>query len=224
MATVTAGTTTAAEGDQLVVMRGVGWNGYTRLLRVRGGRSRPKMVYLDGDVYLMAPAYPHERSTSRLGLFVMVVVEELDIRCVPARETTFRRRKNKGGAEADESFYLANAPRIAGKETLQLRRDPPPDLVVETVHTHGAEHSVEVWRRFGVPEVWVCDTRALHILVRQADGRYAESATSAAFRFLSAAEVFAWVSRPQTGNETEWLKQVRRWVRDVLAPRARGGA
>src|SRR4051794_30467478 len=104
MATTTAETTTAAEGDQLVAMHGVGWKGYTALLRVRGERARPKMVYLDGDVYLMAPAYPHEFRTSRLGLFVMVIVEELDIPCVPARETTFRRRKKKGGAEADESF------------------------------------------------------------------------------------------------------------------------
>jgi Uma2 family endonuclease len=216
--------TTAAEGDQLVVMRDVGWNGYTALLRIRGERSRPKMVYLDGDVYLMSPAYRHARSESRLTLFVMVIVEELNIRCVPARDTTFRRHKNKGGAEADESFYLANAARVAGKDKLHLQNDPPPDLVVETAHTHDIEHSVEVWRRFGVPEVWVCEANSLHILVLHPNGRYVESATSAAFPFLSASEVLARVNRPDTGNETAWVGEVRRWVQDVLAPRARNGA
>jgi Uma2 family endonuclease len=224
MATTTAETVTEIEGDQLVVMRRVGWDGYTALLRVRGERGRPKMVYLDGDVYLMSPAFPHEHLASRLGLFVMVVVEELDIPCVPVRHTTFRRRKKKGGVEGDETFYLANAARIAGRTNLHLRRDPPPDLAVEAVNTHGAEEAVEVWRRFGVPEVWVCDAEAVHILALQPDGRYAESPAGVAFPFLTAAEVFEWVSRPQTGNETDWVKQVRRWVRDVLAPRARGGA
>jgi hypothetical protein len=102
MATITAETTTEAEGDQLVVMRGVGWKGYASLLRVRGERSRPKMVYLDGDVYLMSPAYPHEHYKKRLGHLVLNVTEELDIPCVFAGSTTFRRRKKKGGAEADE--------------------------------------------------------------------------------------------------------------------------
>jgi Uma2 family endonuclease len=211
--------------DDCVVMYAIGWDGYTRVLRARGERPRPNMVYLDGNLYLMSPAYPHEFLKKRLGHFVMVVVEELDIPCTPAGETTFRRRKKEAGAEPDESFYLANEPRIRGKQrqNLRLRRDPPPDLVIESVNTHEADEAIEVWRRFRVPEVWVCDVDALRILTLQANRRYAEVPNSVAFPFLTAAEVFEWVSRPQTGSETDWLKQLRAWVRDVLAPRARGG-
>ena len=229
MSTIITTTPTRLENDardEFVVMHGIGWQGYCLALRARGERNRPKMIYLDGDLSLTSPAYPHEFLRKRLGHFVMVVVEELDIPCTPAGETTFRRRAQRGGVEADESFYLANEPRIGDKrqENLHLRRDPPPDLVIEAVNTHGADASIEVWRRFGVPEVWVCDGAALQFLALQPDGRYFESQTSVSFPFLSASEVFDWVARPQTGNETQWIKAVRGWARDVLVPRAQGGA
>jgi Uma2 family endonuclease len=225
MATTTTTTTPEAEGDQCVVMRGVGWKGYSTLLRLRGERSRPKMVYLDGDVFLMTTSFPHEFLKKRLGHLVMVVVEELDIPCIPSGETTFRRKKRRGGAEPGESFYLANLEPIrakGGKKNISLRRDPPPDLAVEAVYTHDAEAAVEVYRRFGVPEVWVCEVEALHILALQPDGRYAEVPNSVAFPFLAASEVFGWVSRPEAGSETDWIKELRRWVRETLLPRARG--
>jgi Uma2 family endonuclease len=226
MATTTADTTTAPDADQCVVMWGVGWKGYTAVLRARGERSRPKLIYLDGDLLLMSTAYQHEFLKKRLGEFVHEVIVGLRIPCTPAGATTFRRRKKQAGAEGDESFYLANEPRIRGKQrqNLSLRRDPPPDLVIEAVNTHEADEAVEVWRRFGVPEVWVCDVDALQILSLQPDGRYAEVPNSRAFPFLTAAEIFGWVSRAHDGPETEWIAQVRAWVRDVLAPRVRGGA
>ena len=214
----------APVGDQCVVMREVGWRGYSALLRLRGERPRPKIVYLDGDVYLMSPAFAHEFLRKRLGHLVMVVVEELEIPCIPAGETTLRRKKKKGGAEGDESFYLANLEPILkkqGKENINLRRDPPPDLVIEAVNTHDADAAVEVWRRLGVPEVWVCDAESLQILALQADGRYAGSPASVAFPFLAVAEIFAWVTRPEEKSETSWIKELRRWVAGPLAERAK---
>lgn len=221
MAATTTETATEPAGDQCVVMRGVDWKGYTSVLRARGKRRHPRMVYLDGNLYLMSPEFRHEYLAEQLGGFVKAVAGELDIVYVKARSTTFRRRKQRGGAEADQSFYLANAARIAGKSRLHLRVDPPPDLVIEAVNTHDADAAVEVWRRFGVPEVWVCDLSSLQILALQPDGTYADSDASVSFPFLSAAEVLGWVSRPQTGNDAAWARELRRWVREVVAPRAR---
>jgi Uma2 family endonuclease len=225
MATITRTTTPEAEGDQCVVMRGVGWAGYTTLLRLRGERPRPKMVYLDGNVFLMTTSFTHEHLKERLGHLVMAVVVELDIPCIMAGQTTFRRKKKRGGVEGDETYYLANLEPIrakAGRENINLRHDPPPDLAVEVDFTHDTDAAVEVYRRFGVPEVWVCEIEALHILALQPNGRYAETPNSVAFPFLTAAEVFGWVSWPQTGSDTDWVKELRRWVRETLLPRARG--
>ncbi len=221
MATATIKPTREVDGDQCVAFRDIGWKGYSTLLRLRGERSFPRMIYLDGTVWLMTPAFPHERLKKRLGWVVEVIVEELDIPCIAAASTTFRRRVKKGGVEGDQTYYLANEKRIRGKDKLHLKTDPPPDLAVEAFHSHDADAAIEVYRRFKVPEVWVCNEAELVILVLQPSGRYAASATSAAFPFVSAAEVFDWVSRPQTETDTEWIKELRRWVRRTLKPRVR---
>lgn len=212
-----------AIGDQCIVLRGIGWKGYTTVLRLRGERRFPRLVYLDGDLYLMSPAFPHERMALRMGQLVLVIIEEFRIPCVPARSTTFRRRKKEAGVEPDQSFYLANEARVRGKDEIDLRVDPPPDLVVEAVHTHDADAAVRVHKRFRVPEIWVGDEQGVKILVRRANGRYVEVDSSVAFPFLKASEIADWVLKPQTLPETEWLIEVRQWVRNVLDPRRPGG-
>ncbi len=205
-------------------LRDIGWKGYLTLLKLRGGRKFPRMVYLDGTVWIMTTSFPHERLAERLGMFVMVVVEELRIPFIPSGSTTFRRKKNRGGVEPDKSFYLANEERVRGKPKLDLRHDPPPDLVVEAVETHKADAAVEVCRRFGVPEVWVCEESVFMILILQANGEYVGSETSVAFPFLKAVEILDWVRRPQTTSELKWLQDLRSWVRDHLVPRTRTAA
>ncbi len=207
-----------------VAMDDVGWKGYLTLLRLRGARKFPRMVYLDGTVWLMTTSYPHELLAERLGLFVMEVVVGLDIPCKQSGSTTFRRKKKRGGVEPDKSFYLANAHRIQADKDIHLSKDPPPDLVIEAVKSHASESAVEVCRRFGVPEVWVCDGSELTILALQANGSYAESETSLAFPVLKGAEILEWVTRSGDDTDTQWLKALRVWVRDTLVPRARNAA
>jgi Uma2 family endonuclease len=219
MATTITDRSTTIDADQCVELRDIDWKGYLTVLRLRGDRGRPRIIYLDGSLYLVTTSLPHEDLKKRLGLLISEVVLGLNIPCRQTGETTYRRRKKKGGVEGDETYYIANAPQVRGKKEIDLRTDPPPDLAVEVVYTHAAKAAVEVYRRLGVPEVWICDEKGLRILVRQANGRYAESATSAAFPFLTAAEIFSWVGRPEAEADTEWGLEVRRWVRDTLAPR-----
>jgi Uma2 family endonuclease len=212
---------TRAEDDQCVVLRDIGWKGYSTLLRLRGERPVPRMVYLDGSVYLLSPSFPHEYLKERLGIFVMEVVVGLDVPCMPSGSTTFRRRARRGGVEGDQTYYLANLARIRGKRTINLRKDPPPDLAVEAVVTHEADEAVEVYRRIRVPEVWVCDQSRLSILVLQADGRYAEVDRSGVFPMLTASEIHSWMTRDLYEDITPWAKELRKWVVEVLVPRHR---
>jgi Uma2 family endonuclease len=221
MATATINPTREAIGDQCVEFREIGWKGYLALLRLRGERSVPRMIYLDGTVWLMSPAFPHERLSGRLGWLIQVIVEEFRIPCVLAGSTTFRRRLKKGGVEGDQTYYLANEKRVRGKNKLHLKTDPPPDLAIEAVHSHDASAAIEVYRRFKVPEVWVCDESGMVMLVLQSNGRYAESETSLAFPFLSVGEVYDWMRRPQDVSDTEWVMQLREWVKGTLKPRVR---
>jgi hypothetical protein len=110
---------TEADGHQCVLLRDVDWKGYSTLLEMRCERSFPRMIYLDGSVLLVSPSFAHEYLAERLGWLVLVLVEELDMPCVPSRSTTFRRRAKRGGVEGDLSYYLAQS-RQRDKLTTQM--------------------------------------------------------------------------------------------------------
>lgn len=224
--TTVATTETAieAEGDQLVVMDGVSWTGYVAMLRLRGERGRPRMTYLDGRLSLASPSYRHESLKKLLDYFIAATLAGLGVPFVPAGSTTLRRRGKHGGVEGDETYYIANYARVRGKAAIDLRSDPPPDLAVEVVVTHDADDSIEVYRRLGVPEVWVCTPGEVVMLILGADGRYAPAKASAAVPGVAPAEVRDWLARPMGAGATAWTDEVRRWAAEVVAPRRRGEA
>jgi Uma2 family endonuclease len=219
-ATTTPTRTVEAEGDQCVVLRDIDWRGYVSFLKLRAGSPVPRMVYLDGSLSLMSPSFTHEYLKERLGILVTEVVVGLVIPCIHSGSTTFRRRAKRGGVEGDQTYYLANFERIRGKKKISLRVDPPPDLAIEVVADHDADDSVEVYRRFRVPEVWICDQDQLTILVLEPNGRYTPAERSHAFNFLPASEIHSWVSRTQDDSNTAWTIDLRRWVAEVLTPRS----
>ena len=221
----------AIRGDQCAVMRGVSWALYEAVLAAKGDRCYPKLLYLDGDLYFMSPAFRHEFIKTRAGLFVHEVCVGCGVCCVPSASTTFRLGKKKGGFEGDQSYYFANAHRLRNRFEIDLELDPPPDLVIEVSSLY-KQYAVKafpaavdlpgvLWR---LPsEMWICDEHQFRILVRQAGGKYAESETSASLPFLKAEEIETWLRhRMDDEDETSWAIELREWVRDVVAPRVRG--
>lgn len=222
MATISAPAVLSVTSDQVVELSGLDWTGYSKMLRLRGGRSMPRIVYLDGSLLLISPSVPHERLKQRLGLFVSELTIGLRLSCVQTGQTTFRRQGKRGGVEGDQSYYLANADRIKGKRKLDLGDDPPPDLAIEVVHSHDASAALEVYRRLGVPEVWICDEAELQILVLHPEDRYEESPVSRAFPFLQTQEISSRVCQPMSDDDSEWGADLRLWVRESLEPRLQG--
>jgi Uma2 family endonuclease len=208
------------DGDQCVVLSNIGWKGYSTLLKLRGDRPSPRIVYLDGSLILVSPSYWHEILKVRLSRLVAEVLVGLKIPHLALRSTTFRQRAKRGGVEGDDSYYLSNLDRIRGKKRLNLRVDPPPDLAIEVVVTHAADDAIEVYRRLKVTEVWVCDRDRLTILWLGGDGDYSESERSVAFPALTAREIYSLITQDQA-DDTAWIEGIRRWVTDVLVPRHR---
>ena len=125
---------TDGDGDQCVVLRDVGWKGYCTLLRMRGERSIPRMIYLDGSVYLMSPSFAHENLKERLGLFVTRLWSR----------TSTSHASSPGPPpfvdEPGEEVSRATSPSISptrsgfeARRKLSLKVDPPPDLAIEAV-------------------------------------------------------------------------------------------
>jgi Uma2 family endonuclease len=194
----------------------VGWKGYQALDRLRGGKATPKLIYLDGTVYLVAPLLEH--FAKRLGIIVLEVAVGLDIPFLIAGQTTLSKKPKRAGVEGGQEFYFANHQRIAGKTDLDMNIDPPPDLVIEAVCSHPANKALEAYKRLQVPEVWIVDEDQLRILTLQTNGTYAAQESSLVFPFVQATELFAQIDVP-IHSDLDWMKGVRRWVRDVLVPR-----
>lgn len=206
--------------DHCVVLHDVGWRGYEHVLKARGDRGRPKIVYLDGSVYLVSPSHVHEDEKTRLGDLVKTICRLCRIPYHAAASTTFGLQEKKGSAEADESFYFhENAVRLRKKKTIDLTTDPPPDLAIEVVYSGGSRNAVEVWKRFGVPEIWALRRKSLTFLVRGEDGRYTKDDVSRWLPGVAPADVWALVQRTEDPSDLEWYEAVERWVREVLFPR-----
>ncbi len=195
------------------------WGSYLRLLRDRGERAIPKYTYYKGRLTIVSPGPSHEWIKSRLGGLIEDILVGLRIPFRPQGAVTLLKGvKTKTGTEGDECYYLTRFDLIRGKERLVMGQDPAPDLAVEVTATHPLGDTLNVYAGYQVREVCVCNRSEIVFMVLGADGRYAASATSACFPFLSADELTPWIYRDDT-HEAEIRHQFRAWVIETLAPR-----
>ena len=87
--------------DQHVVLHGVTWELYERLLEVRGESSVPRMTYLEGALELMAPSYDHELDKKTLARLVEAWAEEMGIELTGIGSWTLKQKRKERGAEPD---------------------------------------------------------------------------------------------------------------------------
>jgi Uma2 family endonuclease len=130
--------------DQIVVLRSVSWSDYLAIDRARGERSQPHIAYLDGVVELVTTSRRHEHIKTLLARLVEAYAEERGSRLDGYGMATLQEEAIEAGIEPDE-WYLT-----------QPDGDPErqPDLAIEVVVTHGGINKLEIYRRFGVREVW----------------------------------------------------------------------
>jgi Uma2 family endonuclease len=131
------------EEDHFVVLHGVSWKDYERLLRMRGDHSAPRITYLEGEVEIMSPSRSHQSIKSFIGCLVEVYCLENDIEFTPYGAWTLKLRPKKRGAEADECYVFG-----------EVKNPKRPDLAIEVEWTSGRIDKLEVYRKLGVREVW----------------------------------------------------------------------
>src|SRR5262245_47381798 len=189
-ATMTPAITTADE--QQIVLNNVGWDQYQTITDALPEASALKTVYIDRRLTLVSPSRRHGWYEDCFGHLVLAIADGFGILSEPAGATTFRHKQQEVGAEADKAYYFgANAERMKGPQEIDLKTQPPPDLVIEVEVTHPAADAVEVWSRLEVPEIWHFNVQrwTLVFILRREDGSYAPSPRSAAFPVLEPADV-----------------------------------
>lgn len=200
-----------------LVLHGIDWRTYSRLLRVFAERPSVRLAFDRGDLEIKCPLHEHESDADLLGRFVIVLAEELGLPVKAGRSTTFRRRRRQRGIEPDNSWWIANEPRVRGLRQIDLRRDPPPDLAIEVDVTSSSIDRMGIYASIRVPEVWRWDEPVLTFNTLGPNRRYTEAAHSAAFPFLAAADLLPFLAlRGPQIDENEIVRRFRARVRSRL--------
>jgi len=205
--------TVVADPAAKVVLRGVSWDFYENFLReVDNQRIRVFLTYDRGALEIMAPSPYHERYKTLIARFIETLTMELNIPIVSGGSTTFRREDLERGLEPDECYYIQHEAQVRETREVNLLRDPPPDLVLEMDYTPHELDRESIYAALGVPEIWRYNIRRLEVLLRQPDGSYQVSTTSATFPFLPMRELERFLLMRNTLDETTVVRRFRDWV------------
>jgi Uma2 family endonuclease len=198
---------------QRLLLDGVDWRSYERWLRLLDERPGLRVTYDRGTLEIMILTYGHEGWGRLLGRMVVVLTEELGLPIAGGGSTTFRRRAKRRGLEPDECFWIAHEAQVRGKERIDLRTDPPPDLAIEVEVTRSALNRLAIYAALRIPEVWRFRDRGLAFHILGNDGQYSESKHSLAFPLVAAADLHAFLALRGQADENTIIRQFRAWVR-----------
>jgi Uma2 family endonuclease len=190
----------------------IDWKTYTRLLRAFEGRRRFRLTYDRGTLEIMSPLWEHEKPAYILGRFIDILTEELDLSCQPGRSVTLRRKSKSRGLEPDNCYWIASAPKLAGKTKLDLRTDPAPDLAIEVDVTISSMDRLSIYAALGVPEVWRLTSSGLAFYVLD-KGSYQIRPNSLSFPRLASSDLGTLLAQLKEADVTALAKRFRHWVR-----------
>ena len=138
-----------------VILHGISWETYERILAEYEDVSNPRFAYCDGDLEIMVMGFRHESLKMKLSELVTEIARVLEIDYENAGSTTFRKQKKQKGFEGDSTFYFENVEVVRGKKEIDLSKgDPPPELVIEIDITHGSLTRFPIFAGIGIREVW----------------------------------------------------------------------
>jgi Uma2 family endonuclease len=204
--------TVVSQPERLVILEGVSWETYERLITEHGEKCGTRFTYDEGVLEIMVLSARHEEPNRTLALLVEVLAEELNVDLRRLGSTTFKRLDLHKGFEPDSCFYIQHADAVAGKEEINFAVDPPPDLTIEIDITRESLDRFPIFAAAGIPEVWRFD--GTRVIIFQLElGRYVETTNSAAFPTLNGEVATRFLDQSQKLKSTEWLREVRDWAR-----------
>lgn len=198
-----------------VLLPHVSWETYESLLADYEDQAGPHFYYDNGVLEVKVLSVKHEKPNRTLANLVNVLAEEMGINLENLGSMTCKRDDLLKGFEPDTCFYIQNAEAIAGKDTIDLMTEPPPDLVIEVDITSGTLDKLALFFAFGVPEVWRYHRGRVSIYRFEKQG-YVESKHSLALPILTAEAATQFVAEAAEMKSTAWLRYVRQWAREQL--------
>ena len=147
--------------EQRMLLSNVSWKEYVLLRDLLDG-PRLRMTYMEGELELMSPSPQHELWKKNIARFVELFAHVRRIDLYGYGNATFKKEAAERGAEPDECY-------VVGKKLADY-----PEIVLEVVHTTPLLNKLDVYRAFGIAEVWVFRSGAFTVCVLGTTGAAAE--------------------------------------------------
>jgi Uma2 family endonuclease len=200
-------------GEQRVVFHHLNWHAYQQVLHALGEHRSARLTYDRGILEITMPLEDHEFYSELIGRFIYFLVSETGQKIKSMGSTTLERDDLNRGAEPDKAYYIQNQAKVAGK-TIDLKQDPPPDLVVEVDITHTDIDKLALYAAMGIPEFWRYNKHVWQIY-HLADDRYQEVDISPTFPFLEKAKLYEFLTQAQM-DEIAAENNLRQWISRTL--------
>ena len=197
--------------DRRVIIEGMSWETYERLLADFGDSHAARVAFDRGTLEIMAPSFAHERPAHLLVQIVEILTETRDMDLVGAGSTTFKREDIERGFEPDASFYIQHAEDVRSNIEIDLDQDPPPDLVIEIDITHPSLDKLPIYLAIGVPEIWRYAGQEVIIYQHGVD-HYAVVDASVVLPGVTSHQLAHLVQTGYEKSRPTWLRSVRMWA------------
>jgi Uma2 family endonuclease len=200
--------------EQKVILNGVSWETYARLLNEHQEKPGTRFNYDRGTLEIMVVSFEHEKMNHLLALLAELFANERDIDLVGGGSTTFSRKDLERAFEPDSCFYIQHAKTVRAKKEIDLNQDPPPDLVIEIDLTSPSLNKLPIYAAIGVPEVWRYSKAVLQILKLE-NNAYVVSSDSSVLPKITAADLNHLLKSGQQLEGPAWHRQVREWAKSL---------
>lgn len=189
----------------------VSWEEYEDLLSHLADNSRFRLSYDQGKLEIRTLSPRHENIKTLFAHILLVLAESLKLKIISLGSTTFTMPEAIRGTEPDDCFYLRRASLIEGRESLDLKIDPGPDLVVEVDISHPSLDKLPIYAALDVTEIWRHNGERVQFYLL-ADGQYHEIENSGLFPFLPASVLTSFLEQGKFRDLVQMVITFRDWV------------
>lgn len=209
-----AETTESMPAEQRLTLNNVSWDTYEKILDAFGEHRAVRLHYDQGVLEFMVPLEAHENPSDVIGDFIKALVVESGLNVKSMASTTLRRETLLKGAEPDKCYYIQNEPLVRGR-TVDLEKDPPPDLVIEIDITHADIDKNTLYANLGVPEFWRFNGSVL-VIYKLEQNNYVEVNQSPTFPWVSKEVFYHFLQQGKAIGEAQALRELKELIQRQL--------
>jgi len=202
------------EKTQSVVLHNISWDSYKQITDSLQDQTPAHFTFDRGKLEIMVLSLKHENLKKILAMLFERLSEALEIEIFAGGSTTFQREDLERGFEPDECYYVKNADVMRGKDNVDLRFDPPPDLTIEVDVKHSSLNRMSIFAAIEIPEVWRYDGEKLTIYLLE-NGGYNESEASSVLPSASSSKLSNLVDAGKYSTRQDFLLQIKEYANEL---------